>query len=105
MENAKVQYGTWRPFPNDHGEALEREYDFPKEKRTILGEDAQQELNKKLSSLSVGDNINAEYYLHRRYVICSGVFQRVDMLRRCIVISDKRVPLDDLRNIYREDWI
>ena len=105
MENGKVQYGTWRPFVKDDGTELEREYDYPKERRTILGEDAQQELNKKLSCLTPGDHINAEYYLHRRYVICSGVFQRVDMFRRCLVLSDKRVPLDDLRNIYREDWI
>lgn len=105
MENIKVQYGTWHPLKKDSGEALEREYDCPKEKRTILGEDAQQELNGKLRCLTPGDHINAEYYLHRRYVICSGIFQRVDMLRRCIIISDKRIPLDDLKNIYREDWI
>ena len=105
METIKTSYGRWRPFEKDKGGQWEREYDYPKEKRTLLGEDAQQELNKKLRSLTPGDHINAEYYLHRRYVICSGVFERVDMSRRCIVLSDKRIPLDDLRNIFREDWI
>ena len=77
---------------------------IPKEKRTILAEDAQQELNRKLRSLAAGDPICAEYYLVRRYVLFAGEFERVDTLRQCLVVSGKRIPLGDLRNVYREDW-
>ncbi len=76
---------------------------MPKEKRTILAEDAQQELNRKLRSLTAGDPVCAEYYFVRRYVIFAGEFERVDTLRQCLVVSGKRIPLGDLRNVYRED--
>lgn len=80
-------------------------YDRPKEKRVILGEDAQQELNGKLVRLVPGDAITAEYYLYRRYIRFSGVYERVDTLRRCLVVSGRRIPLSDLKNVYREDWL
>ena len=80
-------------------------YDSPKEKRVILGEDAQQELNSKLVSLVPGDAVTAEYYLYRRYVRFSGVYERVDTLHRCLVVSGRRIPLGELRNVYREDWL
>lgn len=78
-------------------------YDRPKEKRVILGEDAQQELNAKLVGLVPGDAVTAEYYLYRRYVSFSGVYERVDTLRRCLVVSGRKIPLGELRNVYRED--
>ena len=80
-------------------------YDRPREKRVILGEDAQQELNSKLVSLPPGDAITAEYYLYRRYVRFSGVYERVDTLHRCLVLSGRRIPLAELKNVYREDWL
>ena len=78
-------------------------YDRPKEKRVILGEDAQQELNGKLVSLVPGEAVTAEYYLYRRYVRFTGVYERVDTLHRCLVVSGRRIPLSELKNIYRED--
>ena len=102
MNGAVIRCGRHPPIG-------EREEDYgggmPKEKRTILAEDAQQELNGRLRSLVPGDLIRAEYYFLRRYVIYAGEFERVDTLRQCLVVSGKRIPLGDLRNVYREDWL
>ena len=86
-------------------EPLRFTYDRPKEKKVILAEDAQQELNGKLVSLRPGDAITAEYYLYRRYVRFAGVYERIDTLHRCLVVSGRRIPLSELKNIYREDWL
>lgn len=93
------------PFNRCAPEPAKFLYDCPKEKRVILGEDAQQELNAKLMSLVPGDAVTAEYYLYRRYVHFTGVFERIDALHRTIVISGRRIPLNELKNVYREDWL
>ena len=92
-------------FNRSAPEPLGYMYDQAKEKRVILGEDAQQELNGKLVSLVPGDAITVEYYLYRRYVHFSGVYEHIDSLHRCLVVSGRRIPLNELKNIYREDWL
>ena len=93
------------PFNRTAPEPARYMYDRPKEKRVILGEDAQEELNTRLVSLVPGDAVTAEYYLYRRYVRFSGVYERVDTLHRCLIVSGRRIPLDELKNVYREDWV
>lgn len=72
-----------------------------REERVYLGEDAQQELNAKLLELEPGDWITAEYYRGGRYVRESGVLKKVDVNARRLILGEIRIPLDDLKEIYR----
>lgn len=92
-------------FRKNEAEPVRFEYDLPREKRVILAEDAQQELNTRLRSLIRGDSITVEYYLYRRYIRFAGVYEYVDTVRRCIVVSGRRISLADVRNVFREDWL
>lgn len=74
-----------------------------REARIYLGEDAQQELNLKLHSLEVGDIVTAEYYHGGRYIRVRGAVKKIDMNSRRLVLDDTRIPIDDLKDIYRED--
>ncbi len=75
----------------------------PREGRVYLGEDAQQDLNAKLQSLEPGDCVTAEYYRGGRYVRTSGTVTKIDMTVRRLILGEVRIPLDDLKNIERED--
>lgn len=75
----------------------------PREARVFLGEDAQQELNAKLQALEVGDTITAEYYHGGCYVRVHGRVKKIDMNIRRLLLDEVRIPIDDLKNIYREN--
>ena len=74
-----------------------------REGRIYLGEDAQQELNAKLQNLEPGDSVTAEYYHGGRYVRVSGAVTKIDLTARRLILGEVRIPLDDLKNIERED--
>lgn len=72
-----------------------------REERIYLGEDAQQELNRKLLVLEPGERITAEYYRGGRYVRESGAVIKVDVTARRLILGEVRIPIDDLKEIYR----
>lgn len=92
-------------FHKNEAEPVGFVYDSPREKRVILGEDAQQELNARLKRLTRGDAVSVEYYLYRRYVTFVGAYEYIDAVRRFIVVSGRRISLDDVKNVFREDWL
>ena len=92
-------------FRKNEAEPAKFTYDIPREKRIILGEGAQQELNAKLQMLAAGDAVAVEYYLYRRYVTFAGEYEYTDATRRYIIISGRRISLDDVRDVFREDWL
>lgn len=51
--------------------------------------------------LEPGDWITAEYYRGGRYVRESGVLKKVDVNARRLILGEIRIPLDDLKEIYR----
>ena len=92
-------------FCENEAEPAKFTYDIPREKRIILGEDAQQELDAKIKMLAAGDAVTVEYYLYRRYVTFAGEYEYTDATRRYIAISGRRISLDDVRDVFREDWL
>lgn len=72
-----------------------------REERIYLGEDAQLELNRKLQGLEPGEQVTAEYYRAGRYVAVRGTVKCIDSTARRLVLGDIRIPLDDLKDIYR----
>ena len=74
-----------------------------REARIFLGEDAQAELNRKLLSLEAGDIITAEFYRGGHYIRVRGSVEKIDINARRLILGDVRIPLDDLKDIYRED--
>ena len=92
-------------FYENEAEAAKFTYDIPREKRVILGEDAQQELNAKLQMLAAGDAVTVEYYLYRRYITFAGEYEYTDATHHYIIISGRRISLDDVRDVFREDWL
>lgn len=77
--------------------------EMPREARIYLGEDAQQELNLKLHSLEADDIVTAEYYRGGRYVQVRGAVKKIDMNSRRLILDDTRIPIDDLKDICREE--
>ena len=92
-------------FCENEAEHAKFTYDIPREKRIILGEDAQQELDAKIKMLAAGDAVTVEYYLYRRYVTFAGEYEYTDATRHYIIISGRRISLDDVRDVFREDWL
>ena len=80
-----------------------REKEKPWEPKVILGEDARQELNFKLQGVQPGDRIRAEYYRDGAYITIYGRVSRIDPLSRRIHMGEKKIPIDDLRDIEREE--
>lgn len=73
-----------------------------REERVYLAEDAQQELNLKLHTLEHGDIVTAEYYRGGCYVLVRGAVKKIDMNARRLILGETRIPIDDLKDIYRE---
>lgn len=71
------------------------------EERVYLGEDAQNELNGKLLGLEPGERVTAVYYRGGRYVRASGTVTKVDVNARRLILDETRIPIDDLKDIYR----
>lgn len=71
------------------------------EERVYLGEDAQNELNGKLLGLEPGERVTAVYYRGGRYVRASGTVTKVDVNARRLILDEVRIPIDDLKDIYR----
>lgn len=71
------------------------------EERVYLGEDAQNELNGKLLGLEPGERVTAVYYRGGRYVRTSGTVTKVDVNARRLILDETRIPIDDLKDIYR----
>lgn len=71
------------------------------EERVYLGEDAQNELNGKLLGLEPGERVTAVYYRGGRYVRASGAVTKVDVNARRLILDEVRIPIDDLKDIYR----
>ena len=103
MSNADraKQFMAFSPLKG-YDDALRRQ-EQPREARVILGEDAQQELNAKLQTLEPGDGVTAAYYHGGRYVRVSGAVTKIDLTARRLILGEVRIPLDDLKNIERED--
>ena len=92
-ERAKqfMPYAALKGF-DEYIKAMERET----VERVILGEDAAQELNRRLQSVGIGDIIRVTYYLNQQYVDIEGAVKKIDMFERNLLIGSTKVPLEDI---------
>lgn len=98
IERAK-QFMPFSPLKGLDEELLTQER--VSEERVYLGEDAQHELNSKLLGLEPGERITAVYYRGGRYVRANGTVTKVDVNARRLILDEARIPIDDLKDIYR----
>lgn len=100
FERAKqfISFSALRGF-----EEAARAQEFMHEARVYLGEDAQLELNATLKNLEPGELITAEYYKGGRYVRVCGSLEKLDLNQRRLIIGEARIPIDDLKDIQREN--
>ena len=95
-ERAKIfaPYAALKGF-GDYLRAQEREI----VERVILGEDAQEDLNRQLQQIQIGDIINVTYYLNQQYVDTKGAVKRINTDERYLLIGGIKVPLDDILSV------
>ncbi len=66
------------------------------EERVMLGEDAQEELDRQLQHLHRGDRITVTYYGAGRYAEVTGTVKRVDGEERLLCLGTRQIPLEDV---------
>ena len=64
--------------------------------RRELGEDAAEELSKKLVNLSSGTPCRVTYYLRDKYVTVIGEAKAIDEIRHRLVLDSTIIPIDDI---------
>lgn len=69
------------------------------ENKIELGEDIEIELNKKISSLVKGDNVNIKYFYGIEYIETSGIVKRVDEINKNIELLNTKINFDDILDI------
>ena len=67
--------------------------------RLLLGEDAQEALDRQLRQLCPGRLLCVTYYLKDRYVEARGALRRIDPDARCLLIGGLKIPLEDILSI------
>ena len=73
--------------------------DLEKAPRVLLGEDAQEALDRQLRQLCPGKRLRIVYYLNEHYVEARGALRRVDLDARRLLIGGLKIPLEDILNI------
>ena len=71
--------------------------------RVLLGEDAQEALDRQLRQLRPGDLIAVTYYLQNQYVEARGALRRIDLNERCLQIGGLKIPLADILTIQESE--
>lgn len=69
--------------------------------KIILGEDAQESLNRKLSAVEKNDMVSAIYYINGEYVEISGIVSQLNKEERYIRIVNTKIAFDDLLDIQK----
>lgn len=67
--------------------------------KIILGEDAQENLNRKLSVVEKNDMVTAIYYTDGEYVEIDGIVSQLNKEERYIRIVNTKIAFDDLLDI------
>ena len=67
--------------------------------RVLLGEDAQEALDRQLRQLCPGKQIRVVYYLNGHDVEARGALRRIDLDARRLLIGGLKIPLEDILNI------
>ena len=67
--------------------------------KTILSEDALEELNDTLLSLTPGVTVSVRHYRAGEYVITSGLLDDLDQLDACITVGGESIAFEDISDI------
>ncbi len=67
--------------------------------KTILGEDAQAELDEKLRRLHKGCRVSVVHYCDMEYMDSTGTISKLDTDRRFIVLDKLRINIDDILDV------
>ena len=73
------------------------------EERILLGEDAQEELDRQLQRLRRGDRVAVTYYREDRYTKALGSFKRIDEEERRLCLDTRCVPLADILQVEKAE--
>ena len=68
------------------------------ERRSFL-EDGAEELNRKLTSVQLGDEVKITYYCRHRYVEISGTVKKYRPEQGFLIVEETRVPFRDLLDV------
>lgn len=79
-------------------EALKKVEKAVEEKRE-LSEDVFRELNRKLMSLNVGDNVEIEYYYDLEYIKIKGIVKKIDLNNKILYVGNSKIYFDDIVSI------
>ena len=64
-----------------------------------LSEEQIEKISQDILSLNDKENIEVEYYNGKRYVKIKGILDRIDFVRKKLIISDKKINFSDIINI------
>ena len=71
--------------------------------RVLLGEDAQEALDRQLRRLRPGEMLRVIYYLRDQYVEARGALRRIDPDARCLLLGGLKIPLEDILSIEEKE--
>lgn len=78
-----------------------------KEKVTVpkaeLSEEAGEELDRRLSRLSVNDMVTVTYFQDGEYLKITGMLSRIDVTARVLKVVTTKIPFEDIYEIVPEE--
>ena len=67
--------------------------------KIIRGEDLNDDLDRIIRSLKLGDMVNIRYYFGTQYVESIGKVKKVDFFKKCLYILDSIINFEDILSI------
>ena len=67
--------------------------------KIIRGEDLNEELDRIINKLKIGDMISIRYYCGMQYIESIGRVKKIDFFKKCLYILDSIVNFEDILSI------
>lgn len=73
-----------------------KEQEKSKEKRKVLSEEEEKEINQELTKLKEGDYVEITYYWISKYITIKGIITKIDIYLKQFTILNRKIPFQDL---------
>jgi len=67
--------------------------------KIIRGEDLNDELDRIINNLKVGDMIHIRYYFGTQYIESIGKVKKIDLFKKCLYVLDSIINFEDILSI------
>ena len=67
--------------------------------KIIRGEDLNDELDRIINKLKIGDLVNIKYYLGTNYIESIGKVKKIDWFKKCVYVLDSIINFEDILSI------